>query len=152
MAQLNYKADLNDTEQSFDVVPADRYKAVIEASDYVPTKAGTGKILKLTYQIIDGNFKGRKIFNNLNLENPNQQAVTISRQTLNGICKACNVTDLQDSSQLHDISMMIDVTVKEDTQYGMQNNIKKHVAIETKEVSTPDAPPSDRPAKQPWEK
>ena len=162
MAGLNYTADFEKTEQSFEVVPAGDYTAIIEGSDYVPNKAGDGKILKLTYQIIDGPLKGRKIFNNLNLENKSQKAVEISQQSLNSIMKACNVPTLQDSNQLHNIPMLISVAVKEDATYGKQNSINKHTGLSGTTTSAPTQTKTtpvnagvdnnNAQTKHPWEK
>lgn len=129
MAQLGYTADPNQPEESFDIVPAGEYTTIIEASDYTPNKQGTGMILKLTYQIIDGEFKGRKIFENLNLQNENAQAAQISQRALNSICLAVGVQHVQDSAQLHGIPLILDVSVKEDATYGKQNRIKKHIPV-----------------------
>ena len=129
MAQLGYTADPNQPEESFDIVPAGEYTTIIEASDYTPNKQGTGMILKLTYQIIDGEFKGRKIFENLNLQNENAQAAQIAQRALNSICLAVGVQHVQDSAQLHGIPLILEVSVKEDPTYGKQNRIKKHIPI-----------------------
>lgn len=129
MAQLGYTADPNQPEESFEIVPAGEYTTIIEASDYTPNKQGTGMILKLTYQIIDGEFKGRKIFENLNLQNENAQAAQIAQRALNSICLAVGVQHVQDSAQLHGIPLILDVSVKEDATYGKQNRIKKHIPV-----------------------
>lgn len=128
MAELNYESNHQDGEQSFDVLPAGEYSAIIEASDYVDNKQGTGRILKLTYQIIDGpgECKGRKIFENLNLENASDQAAQIAKRSLNSICAACGIAFLKDSEELHNIPMIIDVRVKDSAEYGKQNRIAKH--------------------------
>jgi len=161
MAELGYQSDPNDAqEQSFDPVPADEYPVVIEDSDYIPNKKGTGMILKLAYQIIDGPFKGKKLFENLNLENVNDQAVQISRRTLNAICVATGVAHVQDSAQLHGIPFMVDVRMKDSAEYGMQNVIKKHFAIDgpAPAIPAPAAPVAGTKAtvggrkKQAWEK
>jgi hypothetical protein len=164
MAQLggNYIPDPNETEDSFDIVPAGDYIAIISASDYVANQKGTGMILKLTYEIIDGEFKGRKIFENLNLENENAVAVQIAKKTLNSICLACGVNAIQDSSQLHSIPMLLDVGIKPAKgDYDAQNKIKKHLPVNG---SAPQAPAqngfqkpagqgSEAPKKaQPWQK
>ena len=138
MAQLNYNVNPDEQEDSFDVIPAGDYPAIIESSDYTPNKSGTGMILKLTYQIIDGPLKGRKLFENLNREHQNQQAVEISRKALNSIGVATGVKEIKDSSQLHNIPMIIDVRIKESAEYGKQNQIRKHTAISgLQEPATP---------------
>jgi hypothetical protein len=149
MAKLDYQPDYTDTkEQSFEPIPAGDYIAVIENSDYLQNKQGSGNILKLTYQIIDGPMKGKKLFENLNLENANQQAEQISRRVLNALCLACNLQDsvLKDSAQLHNIPIKISVGVRPDGRPGMegqiQNTIKKHLLLkeEQKQEVTEEAP------------
>lgn len=161
MAQLggNYIPDPNETEESFEIVPVGEYIAVISASDYVPNKKGTGMILKLTYDIIDGEFKGRKIFENLNLENENAQAAQIAKKSLNSICLACGVQTVQDSAQLHGIPMLLDVGVKAaQGDYEAQNRIKKHLPANGQAPQTPTQTGFQKPAeaggakKQPWQK
>jgi hypothetical protein len=150
MAELNYQPDFNDAkEQSFEPLPAGDYIAVIENSDYLPNSQGTGNMLKLTYQIIDGPMKGKKLFENLNLENKNQQAEQISRRALNAICLACGVQgELKDSAQVHNIPLKIVVGVRPDNRAGMegqiQNNIKKHLPL--KEDQQPAVQETDEPA------
>jgi len=157
MALINYPVDKNAVEESFDVLPAGEYQAIVENSDYVENKTGTGRILKLTYQIIDGPLKGRKIFENLNLENTCAQAQEISRKALNSLSLAVGIsTVIKDSSELHNRPLKIDVTVKEDSQYGKQNRIKKHMSLNGSaiEEEAPGPQPVDKKAvkKHPWEK
>lgn len=162
MAQIgNYVPNPNETEESFDIVPAGEYIAVISASDYVVNKKQTGMILKLTYEILDGEFKGRKVFETLNLENENAQTVQIAKKTLNSICLACGVNVVQDSAQLHGIPMLIDVKVQpEKDGYDAQNKIKKHLPVngqapaQTQQPAQTQAQGTAQPAKKknPWEK
>jgi hypothetical protein len=156
MAEINYDVNDKELETSIDAVPAGEYTVVIESSDYVPNKQGTGMILKLTYQIIDGPQKGKKIFENLNLENVNKQAEEISRKALNSIGVAVGVNKIQDSAQLHNIPLKIDVTVKENAEYGRQNSIKKHLSIngaKPESVAGSQVPPAPGAAgKKPWER
>jgi hypothetical protein len=131
----NYKADANDAQEDlFDPIPVGEYIAVIEDSDYLPNDNNTGSYLKLQYNIIqEGPFKGRKIFENLNLENKSQQAEQIAKRSLNAICVACGVMELQDSGQLHNIPLKLDIGMTKDnrdpTGKTMQNKIKKHIAL-----------------------
>lgn len=162
MAELNYAIDHEDAnENQFDPVPAGNYLAIIEESDYVENKKGTGMMLKLVYQIIDGPQKGKKLFENLNLEHPNNQAVQIARRTLNAIGVAVGIAHVQDSAQLHNIPLMLDVRMKDSDEYGMQNVIKKHLPAtgeapkQAQAEGTTQSPPaaaSKSAKKHPWEK
>ena len=58
------------------------------------------KYLKVEMDITEGEFQGRKLFENLNLVNKNDLAVTIAQQTLAEICTAVNKPSIQDSSEV----------------------------------------------------
>lgn len=132
MAQLNYSADYNNAnENNFEPLPAGDYVAMIVDSEMKTTKNNDGQYLKLTWKIVDGPQNGKQLFENLNIVNRNQQAQQIAEKSLNAICLACNMKNVQDSAQLHGIPMSITVGVrgKETDEYGIQNTIKKHSAI-----------------------
>ena len=94
--------DANQYEaQSFDVLPAGEYDVVIISSTVQETKSGTGKFLKLELQVINGQFKNRKLFDNLNLWNSSAQAQTIARGQMSSICRAIGNLTPMDSSELH---------------------------------------------------
>jgi len=97
---------------SFDLLPAGEYEAVIVASELKPTSAGTGKYLKLQLQILNGEYQNRRLFDNLNIDNPNAEAVTIARGTLSAICRSVGVLTPHDSSELHNKPLRIKVKVQ----------------------------------------
>lgn len=105
--------DPNSVEPSepFDILPPGKYPAQIVKSDMVPTKAGTGEMLKLEFEIIDGPSKGRKLWSNLNLANPNPQAVEIARKDFSAICRSIGKASVSESDQLHFQPMMLTVKV-----------------------------------------
>ena len=60
------------------------------------TNAGTGQYLALTFQIVSDVGKGRKLWVNLNIDNPNTTAVAIAESELADICRAAGVQSLPD--------------------------------------------------------
>jgi len=98
-----------DPRQDYSPIPAGKYLAAITESEEKPTKAGTGAYLALTFQILEGEFQGRKLWARLNLQNPNPKAVQIAQAELSAICRAVNVLKPQDSVELHDLPLMITV-------------------------------------------
>ena len=75
--------------------------------------------------ILDGPHKGRKIFDQLNLVNPNPTTVEIAQRTLSAICHATGKMQVSDSEELHLIPMSIQVTVKPPKNgYGESNAIR----------------------------
>src|SRR5687768_10917949 len=104
MANLgNFNAHEVDPNSQFDPVPAGKYLAVITASEAKPTRSGKGSFLELTFEILEGDYKGRKLWARLNLENPSEMAVKIARAELSAICHATGVMQPKDSMELHDL-------------------------------------------------
>ena len=130
----------------FDPLPAADYTAVIAESGFQETKAGDGQYLKLTFEIIDGQYKGRKIWTNLNLNNPNAKAVEIAKGQLSAICRAVGVLQPQDSGELHDRPLIIRVKCKKRPDTGdIQNEISSYkatIASSTMKLGAAAATPS----------
>jgi hypothetical protein len=139
MAQLNYDVNQEELERSFDLLPVGEYTVIIEDSDLKPNNKNTGKNLLLTYQVIDGQLKGRKIFENLCIENLSTQAVQIAKRTLNSIGVAVGIKQIKDSNELHNKPFKIEVGIRgtEDDQYGRQNFIKKHLPLDGSKTISP---------------
>lgn len=107
--------DANTVEPGgFDLLPAGRYDVVITDSKLKPTKNGAGKYLELKLQVLSGPYQNRVLFDRLNLENPSQQAVAISRGTLSAICRAVGVMTPKDSSELHNRPLSCSVKVQDE--------------------------------------
>lgn len=102
MATLQFDANQVEPQAPLEPVPSGLYTVMITESEMKATKAGDGQYLELVLQIVDGDFKGRKIWDRLNLFSRNQTAVQIAQSTLSAICHAVNVIQVQDSQQLHD--------------------------------------------------
>lgn len=105
MAKLatTFNASDFDTEQrDYEELPNGIYALEIEASDVVPTKAGTGTILKVTNTVLEPDaYAGRKLFATYNLENANPQAAEIGQRQFASLCRAIGITEVEDSEQLH---------------------------------------------------
>lgn len=126
MANLNFNAELVEpTTSSYEILPKGTYVCVAIASEMKPTKQGNGQYLQITFEIIDGNHKGRKIFDRLNIQNQNKVAEDIAQRQLSSLCRAVNVMHLTDSEQLHNIPVLLDIGIEEGKgEYGPQNRIK----------------------------
>lgn len=140
MAMLNFNAASVAPATAFDAIPAGNYAAIITESAMKPTKRGDGEYLQLTLQIIDGEHSGRKLFDRLNLNNPNATAVDIAQRTLSSICHAVGVMQPQDSAELHDIPMQVKVGVEKNATDGTNSNVIKGYA------TAGNARPAPRPA------
>ena len=88
MSTLNFNANEVEPSIGFDAIPAGKYQAVITDSEMKDTKSGTGKYLQLEFEIIEGDYKNRKLWARLNLENANSEAVRMARADLSAICRS----------------------------------------------------------------
>jgi hypothetical protein len=95
-----------------ELLPPGNYVAQIVQSEMRQTKGGTGQLLWLEMEILEGPAKGRKLWDQLNLVNPNAQTVEIAQRTLSAICHATGRLQVSDSEQLHFTPMMVTVKVR----------------------------------------
>jgi len=132
MAQLGGVFDATQVEPQgeYTPIPAGEYKVQIITSEMVENKAQTGTMLKLELEIMEGEQSGRKLFDRLNLDNPNAQAVEIAQRALSAICHAVGVLSVQDSEELHFKPMIAVIVVTPPKgEYGAGNNIKTYKQV-----------------------
>jgi hypothetical protein len=142
MAQFNFDASQVVPQQSSGPLPAGVYLAHIVESDVQPLKSGNGEGLKLTFEVIDGQFKGRKVYENLNIRHTSEDTQRIAQSQLSALCHAVNVIKLMDTAALHFKPVRINVTVREAVgQYKASNNIKGYEAVGGG-ISAPAAAPT----------
>ena len=122
MAALNFNAAAVEPQQSFDALPPGRYEAIISASEMKDTKAGTGQYLLLTFDVVGGQYEGRKLWSRLNLVNPNATAVQIAERELSAICHCVGILVPEESEELHDALLVIDVIQELNPMSGQQTN------------------------------
>lgn len=145
MANLGTTFDASGVEPAtvYDLLPAGDYLVQIVESEIRPTRDGNGQYLWLMLDVLDGPCQGRKLFDQLNLVNPNSQTVEIAQRTLSSICHATGRMQVADSEELHLIPMTVSVTIEAPKNgYGPKNRIRYRVPeTATAPGRTPTAPP-----------
>ena len=143
--------------QPQEVIPVAWYPVTITESEIKETSKKLGSMLALTYTIIDGDHKGRKLFSNLNIVNANAQAVEIAQRDLSAICHATGVMVVDDTSKLHNIPFEIRVGMrKPDADYPEPaNEVKGYrklggATAAPAPVTSAAPPPAAAPAAAPW--
>lgn len=145
MAILNFDAGSVDPAVGFDVLPPGEYTVSIVESTIKDTKEGTGKYLELKFQVLDGEYKNRYLWDRLNIENPNQKTQQIAQANLSAICRAVGVMEPKDSSELHSKPLTVKVVIQPaDDKYPEKNNIRGYKAVAA-------AQKTEKPA-VPWKK
>ena len=138
MAQLNnFNANEIEPTADFSPIPAGQYVAMITASQMKPTKNGSGEYLELTFQVLEGDYKNRLLWMRLSLNHTTPTTAKIARGHLSAICRAVGVLTPRDSSELHNLPMVVKVTLKKRKDNGeLANELKAFSAHQTRPAPT----------------
>lgn len=66
--RINLDYDLAEVKNEFEALPASTYEARVANCEYTTSKNTNKPMLKFTWEIVDGEFAGRKLFDNVLLE------------------------------------------------------------------------------------
>jgi hypothetical protein len=137
MAKLGGTFDAASVEPNapLEALPPGDYRVQILQSEMRVTKAGTGQILWLDMEVLEGPLKGRHLYDQLNLINPNPTAEEIAQRTLSAICHAVGKLQVADSEELHFQPLLVRVAVKPNGY----NEVKGYKPV--KQVAATGTPP-----------
>lgn len=149
--------------EEYEVLPPGDYHVRIVDDKVKTTKSGT-QYLNLRYDVVDGKYARRCIFDGLHFWNENETARRMAQQKLKSIAKAVHMPNpdfVQDSSDLLQREMLVTLRVKTD-DYGEKNEVKLYKPLPAVQVGGPSSPapatpppPAARPAQRvddlPWE-
>lgn len=145
MGNLDLDLDtIEEVKMDFDPLPKGEYLAEVTNSEVVPTKRGDGMILKLTFDVLEGDYKDRKIFASFNIANPSEKAQQIGRGQLKDLCIALGKSGIvNDSTELHGIPFRVRVKIETSEGYAPRNvptsyAPAKQVVAAVKETSLKD--------------
>jgi hypothetical protein len=110
----------------FEVLPPCKPAAIIEQAEIKETKKGTGHYVKLRLSILDGPHKNRKLFDQINIDNPSQQCVNIGMRVFSALARAIGLAAVTDTSQLLNQVVVPHVVVENDSVYGQRNAIRTY--------------------------
>ncbi len=117
-------------DASFEPIPAGKYLAVIRDSQEKTSQKGH-TYLSLEFEVLDGEYRGRKVWANLNLNHPDADVVKYARAELAEICKTVGVLKPTDSVQLHNLPLVITVKVVARKDTGeLQNRVRGYARKE----------------------
>lgn len=115
--------------QDFSPIPVGEYVVQIVDSDIKPTKRGDGHRLEMTFEVMDGEYKGRKVWQSYNVDNPNPKAVEIAQREIRSIREATGQLGAMDSQEFHYKPLVIRVDIEERDGYSPRNVIKAYKAV-----------------------
>jgi len=153
MAALDFNSEEVEPRKALEAIPAGKYKVVAISSEEKSTKKNDGSYIEFVFEVIEGEYKGRKLWDRLNLNNPNPTAVEIAKQTLSAICRAAGVRHLKDTQQLHDLPLLAKVVAKLDKESGdTRNDIKGYEMVLSSAQPGAGKTPPAKPATAPWQR
>jgi hypothetical protein len=111
-----------------------QYVARITDAIVKPYKTGKGQAIFLTWELMDDQYAGRKLWSKCTLSHESEKAMKFGRQQFKGICDACGLTGaFRDLTLLYDKPCLISVRIEEgDGQYPPKNELGRVKAISAK--------------------
>jgi hypothetical protein len=132
MGNIGY-FDSNTVEPStgFDALEPGDYTMAILESEVKDNKKGTGKYIAVTWSVLEGKGKGRKVWQYINFLNASAVAQQIGQAELSAICRAVGKPGIKDTAELHNIPMRVRLGSEDDDRGGKRNVIKQVLWKET---------------------
>jgi hypothetical protein len=127
----------SDDNRSYDVLPEGKYDVIVLEAKEKTTKKGD-RAIEITFQVLEGQYKERLLWETLNLWNSSDQARTIARDRLSSICKACNAPAATSTDVLLGRRMQVSVGRRMNDFRGKEeNHIKAFTAKALHQHATP---------------
>ena len=149
MAQLDFNANDVEPATEYEPLPAGKYLAEITASGMKQAKSGNSSYLELEFTVLDGDCRGRKVWDRLCISHANNLTQKIARGKLSAICRAVGVMQPRDSVELHNLPLVITVKCKNRKDTGeIANELKGYAKRESAAGQPQQKPVTDNTA--PW--
>lgn len=154
LSSYNFDPTAIEPDRPSEPIPPGTYTAIVVETEVRETKAGTGTYLNVEMEIVDGDHKGRRIWDRIHLRNPSEQAVEIGMRRLSSICRILGLERLPNSELLHGKTLA--VTVYHRDRDGRTNvDVKNYAAAgraapASKRVEA--VPPAGERKTPPWKK
>lgn len=141
----NFGFDISEVEVSergdFEIMPKGEYTLKATDAELKSTKKGDGKYLSVTFEIVKGQYTGRKVWQNFNVVNPNEKAEQIGREQVAGWARAAGKPNARDSDDLLERSFNCNLDIEKGTGgYSDKNIIKSFLTGESKSTPAPNKP------------
>lgn len=108
-------------------IPAGWYKLQADEGSIEETGGGTGSMVKVRFAVEEGDFKGRKVFQNFNIVNSNEDAQRIGRSQLAALAHAIGRPSAQGPHELLGVTFWGKVQIEKGKSKDPQDpNGEKH--------------------------
>lgn len=124
---------------SYDPIPEGEYVLKALDAEEKTTSKGDGSYIKVKFEVVKGEFSGRLLWQNFNINNPSEKAQRIGRQQLVAWAAACGKPDADDTDKLLGKPFRADVTIEKGTGGYSDSNRIKAFLFEQAETPAPKA-------------
>ena len=135
--QQPFFVDSIEAQTDFEILPPGKYLVLIDKAEVQPNKKKNGHYIYLEMKIIDGQYKGRKFFDWINIDNPSTQCVEIGLRCLAALGQAIGLQAVTSVNELLNQTVIAHVKVKDE-----QNNVRTYSAPGAQPVATQEATPA----------
>ena len=138
-------------DDSYALIPAGEFRAAVVDSDQRQTKSGDGMYLRLTFEITDGQYKGRRLWENYNLWNKSDVAVKIAKESLAKLIRACGKKSVVETTELHGVPVTIVTKLQSNNMTGdPETKIKGYKSCSPIMPNTEERPAVPSSDDTPW--
>ena len=126
MAQLNLNTDNIPVADRYGPVPEGDYRMIVEATDIKQNKAGNGSYLEAILVVIEGEYKGRKVWSRMTItHDTSEKAVAFGKRMVGDLSLACGKRSIQDTQELHGIPIKVALKISKQAGYDPSNEVRK---------------------------
>lgn len=140
-------------------IPEGEYTLKAVEAEEKDTSRGDGSYIKVKFEVAKGEYTGRLLWQNFNINNPSETAQRIGRQQLVAWATACGRPDADDTDKLLEKPFLASVSIEKGTGgYKDSNRIKAFLfdneSKPAAKAAAPKAAPKAAPAAKggnPWD-
>lgn len=136
MAKFGF--DVTEVEVSergdFEIMPKGEYSLKATEAELKDTSKGDGQYLAVTFEVVKpSHYNGRKVWQNFNVNNPNDKAEKIGREQIAGWARAAGKPNARDSDELIERVFQCKLDIEKGTGgYSDRNKIASFLTGEAK--------------------
>jgi hypothetical protein len=143
---FEYDPKAHEGRNTYEPLPPGWYTVTITTAEWRENKSSTGGHLFLELKVDEAQhpeFKGRPVFDRLNLDNPNDAAVEIAQNSLADICDAIGQHGkFSDPAILCHKPLQAKIIVREATGgYDASNEVRDYRGVQNISAASPSPPP-----------
>lgn len=130
------------SEKSYTLIPNGWYLMQIVESEVIDKPAERKASVRVTYEVMQQGFAGRKVWGNFNVRNPSAQAEKIGNEQLAELCDAVGKPGFEKTEELHNKPFLGKIRVAKNSDPSKYDDKNEVSGWKPRDGSVPSAPPA----------